>query len=375
MRDRFARFWSNTLAVAYKEAVALRHNPAVLSTVMIQPLVMLALFGFGLSNRPQRTPWIVVDRSETAVSRRLVESIQRTGYFTEPAYATSYADARAALRRHDALVAMIINSDFERDAQRARPTVMVLLDGSEPLTSARLGAYITQVAAAFRLRPDRARAAPRPAIDIRQHFWFNATLLDRNFFLAGLAGTLLTNLCLSVTSGGIVAERESGTYEQMLALPTSPVQIVLGKVLPYVALSYFVFGLAIVLPGLVFGLWPHGSWLALIAVTLPFVLASLAIGVFVSTLASTSAQAVFITIFFILPSFVLSGAMMPYGLMPHGIRELGSITPLRWYQIALRRVIERGGGFPEIFGPALVLSGLFALLLGLIRWRMKPRLA
>ena len=374
MNDRFVRFCNNILAVAYKETVALRSNPAVLSTVLIQPIMMLALFGFGLSNRPQRTPWVVVDRSPTTMSRGLVEAIQQTGYFLPPQAVNSYDEARAALRRHDALVALIIPTDFRRDVERSRPTVQVLLDGSEPLTAARLGAYITQVANAFPLTRERPHPVP-PPIDLRQRFWFNPTLLDRKFFLAGLAGTLLTNLCLSVTSGGIVAERESGTYEQMLALPTSPLEIVLGKVLPFVGLSYFVLALALLLPGMIFGLWPQGSWLALVVVTLPFVLASLAIGVFVSTLAHTSAQAVFITIFFILPSFVLSGAMMPYALMPHGIREIGGLMPMRWYQIALRRVIERGAGLSQIAVPFMVLSGLFTVLMLLIRWRMRPRLA
>jgi ABC-type multidrug transport system permease subunit len=104
------------------------------------------------------------------------------------------------------------------------------------------------------------------------------------------------------------------------------------------------------------------------------VLGSLAIGVFVSTLAHTSAQAVFITVFFIMPSFVLSGVMMPYQFMPSGIREVGSVFPLRWYQIALRRIIERGGGFAATFVPMLAMLTIFAALLALIRWRMKPRL-
>jgi ABC-2 type transport system permease protein len=112
----------------------------------------------------------------------------------------------------------------------------------------------------------------------------------------------------------------------------------------------------------------------LAVVVLPFVLASLAIGVFVSVLAHTSAQAVFITVFFIMPSFVLSGSMFPYQLMPHGVRELGGLFPLRWYQIALRRIVERGAGLVEVAGPIVALVTLFGLLLVGIRWRMKPRL-
>jgi ABC-2 type transport system permease protein len=108
--------------------------------------------------------------------------------------------------------------------------------------------------------------------------------------------------------------------------------------------------------------------------TLPFVLATLGIGVLVSAMARTSAQAVFIAIFFIMPSFVLSGSMLPHQLMPHGVREIGALFPLRWYQILSRRIIERGAGFGEIVVPILALLALFALLMAIVRWRMKPRL-
>src|SRR5439155_1638849 len=215
------------------------------------------------------------------------------------------------------LAVLVGPDDFERDAGRGRPRVQLLLDGSDPLSAARIGAYVAEVAGAFATRvvPASARhAAPRlpGPIDVRQRFWFNPTLSDRVFFLAAFAGMLLTNLCLSVTSGGLVGEREMGTYEQMLALPTTPLEIVLGKLVPYVVVCYGLLLFAVLSSGLVFGIWPQGSWLALFAITLPFVLASLAIGVLVSVLAQTTAQSVFITVFFIMPSFVLSGVMYPY---------------------------------------------------------------
>jgi ABC-2 type transport system permease protein len=374
-------FWSNVAAVAYKEASVIRHDKALLATVFAQPVMMFLLFGMALSNKPANVKWLVLDRSHSAVSRRFVQDVQMTGYFKPPQSVWSYEEGRRQLKDADALAFVVIPKSFRRDIERGRPRVQLLVDGSDPLSAARVAAYIGQVAAAFATRPVTmaARTAggaenlPMP-VDLRQRFWFNPTLLDRNFFLAALAGMLLTNLCLSATSLGLVAERESGTYEQMLALPTTPLEIVLGKLVPFVGLSYSVFGLATLAAGLFFGAWPQGSWLALVVVTLPFVLASLAIGVFVSTLAHTSAQAVFITVFFIMPSFVLSGSMFPYQLMPHGVREVGALFPLRWYQIALRRIIERGAGLTEVMGPILALVILFGVILAGIRWRMKPRL-
>ncbi|HUI28274.1 MAG TPA: ABC transporter permease [Candidatus Kryptonia bacterium] len=374
-------FWSNIAAVAYKEASVIRHDRALLATVFAQPVMMLLLFGYALSNKPANVPWLVLDQSRTALSRRLIQDVRATGYFLAPHAVASYDEGRALLQRGDAVAFVVIPSSFRRDAERSRPQIQVLLDGSDPLTAARVGGYIGQVAATFDVqqmapsehRPEAHVRSPG-LIDLRQRFWFNPTLADSKFFLAALAGMLLTNLCLSATSGGLVAERESGTYEQMLALPTTPIEIVLGKLVPYVGLSYGVMLFATLGAGVIFGVWPEGSWLTLLIVTLPFVLASLAIGVLVSTLAHTSAQAVFITVFFILPSFVLSGSMYPYQLMPHGIREFGGLFPLRWYQIALRRIVERGAGLLDVAGPILALVGLFALILSIIRWRMQPRL-
>ena len=374
------RFWSNVLAVAYREARIVRHDRAFLGVVLMQPVMMLVIFGMVLSNKPANVPWAVIDRSAAASARRLVAEVQATGYFRPPRTIASYDEARDLLQRGEALAVLVIPEDFARDVERGRPRAQLLLDGSDPLSAARIGAYVGQVAAVFVTHP--APAPTRPSaprlpgpIDVRQRFWFNPTLSDRVFFLSAFAGMLLTNLCLSVTSGGLVGEREMGTYEQMLALPTTSLEIVLGKLVPYVVVCYALLLFAIFSSGIIFGIWPHGSWLALFAITLPFVLASLAIGVLVSVLAQTTAQSVFITVFFILPSFVLSGVMYPYQFMPRGVREVGGLFPLRWYQIALRRIVERGGGFVEVLGPALALAGLFAGLLLLVRWRMKPRLA
>lgn len=372
--------WSDILAVAYKEGMVLRHDKPLMATLFIQPLSFLIILGIAVSFTPRNVPWAMLDRSQTAVSRRLTSEIAASGYFLPVRAIASYDEGNTLLQKGQVLAVVVIDRDFARAAERGRPTVQVLLDGADPLQSARIGGAITRIAAAYdpagvgtRPRPDAqlARAGP---IDVRQRFWFNATLSDSEFFLSALAAMLLTNLCFGATGLALVGERENGTYEQMLALPTSAVAIVLGKLLPYVALCYMQVFVALIPAGLFLGYWPHGSWLTLLIVTLPFVLASLGIGTFVSSLATTSAQAVFLSVFFILPSFVLSGVMTPYQLMPDGVRQLGGLLPLRWYQIASRRIIERGAGLVDVAMPTFVLTVMFAVVLLLLKWRMKPRL-
>ncbi|MBI3767117.1 MAG: ABC transporter permease [Deltaproteobacteria bacterium] len=372
--------WSNIFAVAYKEAVALRHDHVFLGVVFVQPIMMMVLFGMAVSNKPQNVPWAILDRSAGTESRRFVEEIEATGYFLVPRPIVSYEEGRALLRSGDALAVVVIPHDFARDRERGGASVQVLLDGADPLSAARVGGYVAQVGAAF--HDDDAHTASRPsgpvpqrgAIALRQRFWFNPTLRDRDFFLSALAAMLLTNLTLSATSLALVGERENGTYEQMLSLPTTPVEIILGKLLPYVALCYLEVLIALIPSGLIFGFWPRGSWVTLMVVTLPFVLASLAVGTFISSVARNSAQSVFLAVFFIMPSFVLSGVTLPYQLMPNGVRQIGGLLPLRWYQIALRRVAERGAGLADVWVPMAVLSAMFVVMLTAIAWRMKPRL-
>ena len=342
---RGSRFVSNVLAMAYREATIMRHDKAFMAVVTVQPLMMLLLFGGALSNKPANVPWAVLDYSRTQISRQLLSDIESTGYFLRPREVASQAEGEALLLRGAALAFVVIPDQLRRDALRGAPEVQLLLDGADPLNAARVGGIIRSVAAHFDPRSrGNARAEPvaHPGeLDVRGRFWFNSTLRDRDFFLAAIAGMLLTNLCLSVTSLGLVGERESGTYEQTLSLPTTPLEIVLGKLLPYVAVSYGVLVFAVLGAGLIFGVWPLGSVFAMVVLTLPF---------------------------------VLSGVMLPYQLMPNGVRQIGGLLPLRWYQIGLRRVVSRGGGVDDILVPILALCAIFAGLLLLIRWRLKPRL-
>jgi ABC-2 type transport system permease protein len=362
----------------------MRHDSTLIGNVLGQPLMMLCVFGYAMSFHPHHVPWAVLDRSETPASRQLIAQIESVGSFDPPMRVVGYADGRQLLERSEAVAVVVIPQDFRRRVEEGRGSVQLLLDGTDPLTAARVARYITEVAAQLEIRatpkarsretPPGGRNVAQTPIDLRQEFRFNPTLLDRNFYLSALAGFLLMNIGLSGGSLGLVAEKENGTYEQMLAQPTTAIEIVLGKLVPNVVIGYVALAVAVLGAGLAYDYWPAGSVLLLAVVTLPFLLSVLGLGVLVSALARTSAQAVFISVFFIMPSFVLSGSMLPYQLMPHGVREVGGIFPLRWYQIAARRIIERGADPSDVAVPMLVLCLLFGATLVALRWNMKPRL-
>lgn len=373
MNAKIESFVRNTLAVAYKETMLLRRSPLLIGAVIAQPVIFLLLFGFVLSSKPANVPWGVLDQSRSALSRRLVAEIQASGYFLPRREIGSYDEGLASLRTGEILALLVTPADFARDAGRGAPEVQILLDGADPISAARVGGYMRAIAAAIQTGPP-APAGAGPSVELRQRFWFNPTLADRDFLLISLAGMLLTNFCLSIASMGLVAEREEGTYEQTLALPVTVVELVLGKLLPDVVICYGLLAMSVVMPGVAFGIWPQGSIPALLVLTLPFVLATLGLGVFISTIARTVAQGVFISVFAIMPSFVLSGVMMPYELMPTLPRWFGALAPLRWYQIGTRRILARGGGLDDVLIPMLAVAMSFAAFLALIRLRTKPRL-
>ena len=375
-REGVASFCRNILAVAYKETMLLRRSPLLIGAVVGQPLIFLLLFGFVLSSKPANVPWAVLDQSHSPLSRRIVSEIQASGYFLARRSVDSYDEGTTALRKGEVVALLVLPADLSRAAGRDRPEVQILLDGADPIVAARVGGYMRAITAAVPTpaEEDAAENAPRSAVVLKQRFWFNPTMADRHYLLISLAGMLLTNFCLSIASMGLIAEREEGTYEQTLALPVSVVELVLGKLLPAIALCYLLLALSILGPGLGFGIWPAGSIPALLVLTLPFVLATLSVGVFISTIARTVAQGVFISVFAIMPSFVLSGVMMPYELMPEGPRWVGAIAPLRWFQIGSRRIYAKGGGLDDVVIPMIAMTVTFAVLLALVRIRTKPRL-
>src|SRR5439155_1592567 len=261
---------------------------AVQKTVVFSiPLVQLSGFAFPIRNMPAFFRWLTELFPAThyiRLSRAIyLRAEGPTALLPEIGFLVLFGAVLIVLALRSlekALVFLAIPKSFRRDVERGRPAVQLLLDGSDPLSAARVGVYIGQVATAFETRaaprdpPDADMPVPQPGpIETRQRFWFNPTLQDRAFFLAALGGMLLTNLCLSAMSLGLVGERETGTYEQMLALPTTAIEIVLGKLVPYVGVAYALMLMATIAAGAVFGLWPHGSWLALLVVTLPYVLA------------------------------------------------------------------------------------------------------
>jgi ABC-type multidrug transport system permease subunit len=360
-------------AVATKEWKTLLRDHTMVKGIIAQPIILTVIFGFAIRSEVENAPWVVYDSDRTALSRELADEIRATGKVAPPRRAASYEEAMHAFERGEASMALIIPPRFARRIERAEPSpVQLLLNGADPLTALRLSSIVREVAARFHAEPVARRAdfTPRvpgePAVVLRRVVRFNPKLSDEIFFVPTIPAVFLTQLFFGLACFSIVGEKERGTYEHLLALPLGPASVLIGKALPYLAIAYGWFAVYYGLAAVIFGLEIRGSLIALLIATLFFCAASYTIAAFFSVIARNAHQAIYLTVFSVLPSTVISGFMVPTSTMPDAIQLAAYGLPATHYVTILRAVIVRGAGFAEIAGPLALLAIILVAMVGLL---------
>jgi len=362
-RTRGRRLWTLMLREA-RATLRDRSTVVMLTTV---PLAALLTFGSIISTEVNDLPLAVLDASGTTASRQLVADLRATGAFAPRRVATRAALERA-LVSNAVSVALVIPPDFDRARPRDPAEIQVLYDGAEPVLAANAEASLRGVlaAAGARGRPDgddgRYGAAPRTRVVTRA--LFNPDLDGVPFMVAGTYGFVLTFLTTLITAVAIVNERITGTFEQLQVTPATAGEIVLGKILPLGAVFALDVVLMLVLAGLWFGVWPHGSVALFVAVSAFYVLVSLAAGLLVSATSATAAEAVQKTVLLSIPLIFLGGFLFPIRSMPAPFRWIAELFPATHYIRISRAVYLRGEGLlallPEIAMVALIGAVLMA---------------
>ena len=350
-------FWS----IARKEMIHISRDPATLVMALLMPLMQLFLYGYAIDYEVRFLPMVVADFDHSAESRNYVLGLRNTLYVRVQEYVPSVEAATEAMKRGDARVAVIIPPDFARSAN---PQVKVLLDGSDSTVA-------TRVIQAFR-RPSLPSAG---VVEPRVTMLYNPEMRTTNFMIPGLIGVLLQILTVSLTSFSLVRERESGTLDQLMVTPVGRVGLMVGKILPYGVLAFAEMFLVVGLGWLVFGVPIAGSLLDLALLTIPFVMAALALGLLVSTVAQNQAQALQFTMLLTLPSIILSGFIFPRETMPGALYVLSGVLPVTHYLQVLRGVIMRGAGFVELLPQFFALCVLMVVLIGLATLRFRKSIA
>ena len=365
--------WMRLLAIFIKECQQILRDRPTFAMAVGVPILQLVLFGYAINTDPKGLPTALVSSDTGPMARSLVAALQNTGYFHITHTPASEAEGDRLVEDGSVQFLVVIPPDLSQRVVRGeQPTVLVSIDATDPAASGNAIAALGQlVPTALRyelLGPLKARQPAAPAFDLRIHRRYNPEGLSRYNIVPGLIGTILTMTMVMLTGLAMTRERERGTMENLLATPVRPVEVMLGKILPYVLLGYLQLGVILLTAWALFEIPMVGSFGLLMAMIGVFMLANLAVGFTFSTLARNQLQAMQATFFFFLPSMLLSGFMFPFRGMPQWAQWVGEVLPLTHFLRIVRGILLKGNGlaqlWPELWPMLafLAVAGTVALL-------------
>jgi ABC-2 type transport system permease protein len=367
------------LAIAKKELLQLRRDPLTLAMMVVLPLLQLLLFGYAINTDVRHMPTLVFDSDRSSASRDLEHSLTASGFYDVVGHVRSHAEVEGALRAGRAKVALVVPAGYAtRLARGQRASLQLVVDGSDPQTvasatntaasliSARSSELLVQ-----RLGP---AGAVGPALSLEPSTWYNPELRTAVFVVPGLVGVILTMTMVMLTSMAIARERERGTLEQLIVSPVRVIELVLGKIVPYIVIGYVQMSLILWAGRLVFDVPLAGSLGLLYALAFVFIAANLALGLFFSTLAKTQQQAMQMSFFFLLPNILLSGFMFPFEAMPRPAQLLAEALPLTHFLRIVRGIALKGARFGDVQQELFVMSGVLVVLIVLASTRFQKKL-
>ena len=371
-RFTFHRLW----AIVLKEFIQMKRDRVTFAMMVGIPLMQLMLFGFAINSDPKHLPTAIRAADQGPFARTFVAALKNSGYFTLVREAATEAEARELLQLGEVQFVINIPEDFSRRLLRGeQPTVLIEADASDPAATGPAIAAARALAAALFTRDlpgplARLRGTDGP-VDFQIHAHYNPENITQYNVVPGLMGVVLTMTMVVITALAITRERERGTMENLLATPVRPFEVMLGKILPYIAVGYIQVTLILLAARFIFGVPMVGSLVLVYAVALLFIAANLAVGITFSTLAQNQLQAVQMAFFFFLPSILLSGFMFPFRGMPQWAQWLGSCLPNTHFLRIVRGILLKGNGpleiAPEIWPLLLFLA--VAMTIGVTRYR------
>jgi ABC-2 type transport system permease protein len=359
--------------VAWKELIQLRRDRLTLGMMVVLPLMQLLLFGYAIDTDVRHMPTVVLDADRTAASRDLARRLEATGTYRLVGTVHGHADIRRAFRERTARVALVIPARYSADLTRHRPTqVQLVVDGSDPQTVSSATATAASLVAV--VAAEHATAITAPVVEVVPEIWFNPDLRTAVFIVPGLVGIILTLTMVMFTAMAIVRERERGTLEQLVVSPVRSVELVVGKIVPYVAIGYLQMALILGAGAVIFDVTVAGDLGLLFALASLFISGNLALGLFFSTVARTQQQAMQMAFFFLLPNILLSGFMFPWEAMPAFARTLSQALPLTHFLRILRGVVLQGAGFADLRAEVVALAIIFGVLVAITALRFSKKI-
>jgi ABC-2 type transport system permease protein len=373
--SRFFSF-SRLSALLIKEMIQMRRDRLTFAMMLGVPLMQLLLFGFAINSDPKSLPAALVTSSTDHYVRAMVSALELTGYYRFVAVGVSAEEAEAMIQRGDVSFVVTIPSDFARRVDRGdHPQLLIEADATDPSVASGAISTLSTVAAQALQREQgteiQSSAAEAQALEVVVHRRYNPEGISQYNIVPGLLGVILQMTMVMMTSMALTRETERGTMENLLAMPVSPFEIMLGKILPYLAVGAVQVSVVLIAAKLIFGVPFMGALPLLLGAVLVFVLSLVLLGYTISSVARTQMQAMQLTFFFFLPSILLSGFMFPFRGMPVWAQWLGEIFPLTHFLRVIRAIMLKGADWPTVsFEVAMLCVFILAYAgLALLRFR------
>ena len=366
-----------TWAMLVKEFIQLRRERTTFAMMIAVPILQLVLFGYAIDTNPKHLPTAVMARDDGPQVRAILSAMQATGYFDIVASAESDEDIDRLIHSGKVMFVVEIPPGFSRDIRRGlKPRMLVIADAADPTATGNAIAALDDLARTA-LSHDRTTPAAQPGsapFEVVVHRRYNPALEASLNIVPGLIGTILTLTMVIFTSLAVTREIERGTMENLLAMPIRPVEVMLGKIAPYVLIGAVQFALILGAAWILFDVVVEGSALLLMALTTLFIVANLAIGYTFSTVARSQLQAMQMAVMFFLPSILHSGFLFPFLGMPHWARVIGEILPLTHFLRIVRGIMLKGAGFSELSQDVAALGAFTVVAMGVAIMRFRQTL-
>ena len=368
-------------SVIRKEVLQIVRDRRTLATIISLPIIQLILYGY-LSNDVTHIATAVFDQSRTPESRRLLEAFANSTYVDLRYYTIGFDQVRRLLDGGEAKIGILIPPDYARRLKAGRTaSVEVIVDASEPTSARTVLALAAQVGQRLSTdviveRSERQTGARPPSgpVDVRTRAWYNPTLQNVNFIVPGVIAIILMFVTTFQAVTVIVRERERGTMEQLVVTPITGLELMLGKVIPLVALGYIQITVTLLLASLWFHMPIKGSLLLLYVLSLAFFFSTLGIGTLISTVSKTFQQAAQLAQLVLLPSILISGFIFPRESLPQALQLIGRLLPLTYFVIVLRGILIKGVGIEYLWHQILPLVGLGVLVFVVAIRRFQKRI-
>lgn len=368
--------WKRFVAIIRKEFIQMRRDRLTFAMMFGIPVIQLILFGFAINTDPKNLPVGILAADNSQFVRRLAHAMETSGYFKITHQIETEAEARRLLARGEVQFVLNIPANFSQRLVRGeRPAYLIEVDATDPSAVSSAVQVINEIG---RTAFDRDLQGPLqdliqsdPPAEMRLHLLYNPDRVTQFNIVPGLMGVVLTMTMVVITALAVTRERERGTMESLLATPALPLEVMTGKIVPYVVIGYVQVSVILLAAKALFHVPMVGSLLLLYLSALCFIVATLAVGITISTLAQNQLQAMQMSFFFFLPSLLLSGFMFPFRGMPVWAQYLGEALPLTHFLRVLRGILLKGNTFPDVWPdiwPILAFA-VIVMAFGALRYR------